>query len=440
VLTSIGLGDITPANLGEYMVSIMLMATSSIFWAYTIGNFCSIISTMDMHTVTFRQRMDELNYMMEDLEIPKDVRRRCRAYFHNARRLKRVSYYHNLEQELSPTLRRETKAHFYIPVLENVWYFKISSKEFLLTIATVLTPKLYAPMEHLDMPMTLFINLRGIAAKRGHPMGKGVVWGHDFLLEYEEIFDQCCASALTFVEVLTLQRSQIEEVLPEFEDELQVMQRARNYYLLRNKLQAWAANILTERNTLEKATTKLAFGMKKTKSRKTILPGRTQMPGGASPLGRRGSASLSIDVTPSLSPSPSPSIQVDSAALWGSVSGVKQVPKEEKAAASAEDVAPVVAAYEEKKEEVSPSKRRAVQLGSASGSTDLPQAGSMLNGLDEESDEDEGHDLVGQASALVPTEQKQGLAFLDGLAATLVDQHNEETDLVDQAAALVYEA
>ena len=61
-----------------------LMAVLSVFWAYTIGtrfklravdqpnaadselsftsagNFCSIVSTMDMHTVTFRQRMDEV--------------------------------------------------------------------------------------------------------------------------------------------------------------------------------------------------------------------------------------------------------------------------------------------------------------------------------------------------------------------------------------------
>ena len=126
ILTSIGLGDITPSNLGEYIVALVLMATSSIFWAYTIGNFCSIISTMDMHTVTFRQRMDELNYMMYDLDIPNDTRKRCRAYFHNSKRLKRVSYYHHLEQELSPELRRETKAHYYLPELKKVLHISVS--------------------------------------------------------------------------------------------------------------------------------------------------------------------------------------------------------------------------------------------------------------------------------------------------------------------------
>ena len=44
VLTSIGLGDITPTNLQEYIIGGLLMAVSSIFWAYTIGNFCSIVS------------------------------------------------------------------------------------------------------------------------------------------------------------------------------------------------------------------------------------------------------------------------------------------------------------------------------------------------------------------------------------------------------------
>ena len=263
VLTSIGLGDISPTNLGEIIMAALIMAFSSIFWAYTVGNFCSIISTMDMHTVTFRQRMDELNYMMDDLEIPKDVRRRCRAYFHNARRLKRIAYYHHLEQELSPALRRETKAHFYLPVLQVVWYFDLCCKEFLLDIATVLTPKLYAPLELIDMPMTLFINIRGMAAKLGSPMGKGVVWGHEFLLEHDEVWDTIVASALTFVEVLTLTKGQIEERVEEYDDEFLVIQSARRFYRLKNKLKAWGRTIITERDTLATTTMKLAFGSQK---------------------------------------------------------------------------------------------------------------------------------------------------------------------------------
>ena len=55
ILTSIGLGDITPTSQLEYNVASVLMLNAAIFWAYVIGSFCSIISTMDVHGVLFRQ-------------------------------------------------------------------------------------------------------------------------------------------------------------------------------------------------------------------------------------------------------------------------------------------------------------------------------------------------------------------------------------------------
>ena len=79
-LTSIGYGDVSAQNLGEYIVATFLMASSSIIWAFTIGNFCSIVSTMDTHGVEFRRRMDELNFMLDDLGVDRTTRRRCRMY------------------------------------------------------------------------------------------------------------------------------------------------------------------------------------------------------------------------------------------------------------------------------------------------------------------------------------------------------------------------
>ena len=42
---------------------------------------------MDVSGNLFHQRMDELNYMLQDLDVPNDLRRECRMYFHQARRL-----------------------------------------------------------------------------------------------------------------------------------------------------------------------------------------------------------------------------------------------------------------------------------------------------------------------------------------------------------------
>ena len=66
----------TPQNMSEMTVCVILMGFGSIFWAFTVGQFCSIVSTMDLQSVEFRQRMDELNFMMVDLHIEEGLKRR----------------------------------------------------------------------------------------------------------------------------------------------------------------------------------------------------------------------------------------------------------------------------------------------------------------------------------------------------------------------------
>ena len=81
MLTSIGFGDISATTMPEYYVCTLMMVVSAIFWAYVVGNFCSIMSTADVFGIEFKQRMDELNYMMNERHFDAELKKRCRMFY-----------------------------------------------------------------------------------------------------------------------------------------------------------------------------------------------------------------------------------------------------------------------------------------------------------------------------------------------------------------------
>lgn len=155
--------------------------------------------------------------------------------------------------------------HYYGAALKKVWYFALCGDEFLMECSALFRPLLYAPSEHLDLPDTLYVALRGIAARLGSPITQGTVWSRGFVLESELHYDRSCASALTYLEVLTLRRHDVEDVMHNFPDELRVLRRARSHYLSLAKLQRWAFSIVSQFDRLgatRQNVNKFAFGQR----------------------------------------------------------------------------------------------------------------------------------------------------------------------------------
>ena len=65
-MTGIGLGDISATGNLEVMVATAIMLCGAVFWAYMIGQFVTLVSHIDVYGNAFRQRMDEMNFMMAD--------------------------------------------------------------------------------------------------------------------------------------------------------------------------------------------------------------------------------------------------------------------------------------------------------------------------------------------------------------------------------------
>jgi len=141
-------------------------------------------------------------------------------YFRQTRDLRKKLSYADLIERLSPTLRGEVVLQMSKKTLETVWYLKACAtiaqgNEFLVELAMKMVREGYAPRERIPSEK-LCIVMRGVAAKAGNILTYGDHWGEDMIVTSRALRDLRVASALTFVEVATLSRDDLEEVLSQF--------------------------------------------------------------------------------------------------------------------------------------------------------------------------------------------------------------------------------
>ena len=240
-LTSIGYGDITATNPTECVVASCLIFFGSFFWAYTIGSFCATLATMDIYEVQWKQTMDEMNEMMHDRNFDMELRRRCRMFMKNAKHLAKAANYRQLEQQMSLTLRSVAAAANNQTWLANCWYLCPPTLEeinptFIADASQCLTIRLFAPLELIEVPVSLCILNSGIVARNGKPMGKGMVWGHDFVLrdEHAHYIDKTYGSSLTYAEIVTLEQTDFFAILDQgYPEENKAVRLAQTFYRIK---------------------------------------------------------------------------------------------------------------------------------------------------------------------------------------------------------------
>ena len=236
-MTGIGYGDITPTNHGELATCIGIMLSAAMFWAFMIGNICSIASLANTQEETYRTCMDQLNSMMRDQEFPPELQKRCRLFLMNSREYQRTSAYPELFQSMSTTLSGEMSAAVNGSWLRGVWYFKDASRAFVIDLSSILERKMYAPTEVIEKIDTLFVLRSGIVARCNRVLSKGAAWGVDFLLKQTEFIDRVCAAALSYAEVLCVSREYMLIILenPDYSRESTTILGASKWYLVRSQ-------------------------------------------------------------------------------------------------------------------------------------------------------------------------------------------------------------
>ncbi|KAH8083360.1 voltage-gated potassium channel [Aureococcus anophagefferens] len=211
-MTGIGYGDITPTNQAESAMITTVMIMSAVFWAFMIGNFCSLVSTMNVR-VHVPHAHGQLEFDDDGPQVPDGAAAPLPHVPPQLKQHQRMATYSDIENYFSLSLRGEVAATSNEEWIKKVWYLRNSSKDFIIELSQSLGTMMFAPMEAINVAYTLFILQAGIAARKGRILSKGSVWGADFIVRDTDLIDRTCAASLSYTMVLCIGREHILEIL-----------------------------------------------------------------------------------------------------------------------------------------------------------------------------------------------------------------------------------
>ena len=220
-----GVGSIVPENFPEYVLFLICIFAGSVTWAGVVGTICAVLTTGDPATTEFKQNMDALNYFLADMRIIPEVRVRCREYLRNKRDLYKKKGYNDLMELLSPELKNEVVMMVSGRMLSKVWFFENLEPACLVELSSRIERAVFAPREKIEANR-LHILMRGVAAKAGNILTPISAWGEDIIVNAVALRDKRMASALTYVEIASLTRDSMFEVIDKYPASSKMVQQA----------------------------------------------------------------------------------------------------------------------------------------------------------------------------------------------------------------------
>lgn len=230
-LTSVGYGDIGPANILERFVCCVVILSAGLAWAYVIGEVAAIVHDLTAESHVFRKRMHHLNLMMRDQGLPHDLCCRLRSFFLQNRHQSLVVARQALLERMSPQLQSEVCIATNFAWLQKVHFFKkfmtfIRKQERLgmhtepyqacvAHISKMLSFGAFAQREAFTNVQVLYILSKGLVALNSRVRSHGEVWGEDFVLWDTSLIHPITGYTLTYIEVLSLTREDLMHVIHE---------------------------------------------------------------------------------------------------------------------------------------------------------------------------------------------------------------------------------
>lgn len=146
-MTTLGYGDITPANNIERLFCVWAMLLGACIFAYSVTNMCTLVHNLDPSAVYFRNRVDQLNDMMDYMSLPKETRKRIMDFFFFKMNRSTVCIYNQdlILKDLSKTLCEDVQFVSLHLLIENIPFFQDCERGFIGQIATKLKGDARAP-------------------------------------------------------------------------------------------------------------------------------------------------------------------------------------------------------------------------------------------------------------------------------------------------------
>jgi hypothetical protein len=236
-ITSVGYGDIcaTFGNNVEMATATALMLISSLIYAQVIGTYCGVVATLNPELMAFHETMDDLNRFMIREEMPNEMRRRLREYFHQSKHLRLAETQKGLLQLMPPSLKGEVSWQTNQEWLTKIWFLKDAPKPFMVQLAMNLRAMVYAPG---DSPRIGFMYIvhRGVAIYRASVITKGKVFGEDMILSSPHLRSNAQAKAMNYLEVYYTSRRELLHIAHRYPKTYNKIRRAAVMLALRREI------------------------------------------------------------------------------------------------------------------------------------------------------------------------------------------------------------
>jgi hypothetical protein len=141
----------------------------------------------------------------------------------------------HLLSQMSPMLQAEVAWRINERWLRRVWFLREADQAFIIQVALLLSPVVFAPGE-LTAAGWMYIIHRGIALYGGKVLTSGKVWGEDIILESMSLRRKWAARAMNYLEVYLLSREDLLTAAEGFPDTLRAIRRAALLLALRRHL------------------------------------------------------------------------------------------------------------------------------------------------------------------------------------------------------------
>ena len=242
-MTTVGYGDITPGRTAEYVLAGLIMLMGASLYAFIIGSIASLLNSIHAAKNRHWDRIESVTEFLREHRAPAKLNEEVRNYYEHVWERHRGVDRNRMLDDLPPPLRLNVLLHLTETIRNTVPLFRHSSSLLRDALLTSLESRTYTPgsliAQEGDRGNSIFFIAEGtveivsVANEKSYgTMSEGDYFGFMSLTLGER--RTASIKALSYCEVLVLDRSrfnQIKEEFPEFADVLKKVSAERSEQL-----------------------------------------------------------------------------------------------------------------------------------------------------------------------------------------------------------------
>ena len=144
-MTTVGFGDITPANVYEMSFTVVVLLEAGLAFSYMIGNMSNLLDRINPRKGTYRDIMTELEDFIHREKLAPTLAERLRSYWTYKYNHPMSSLPQFAKENLSKSLLKDITAHIYRKILQRLPLFKRLDDFVITDLALALNPLQLAP-------------------------------------------------------------------------------------------------------------------------------------------------------------------------------------------------------------------------------------------------------------------------------------------------------